>query len=293
MKNVEMTTPFKVVLVFVGVLTLSVFLTPVVHAILPVFKFEKIFNRLVMAFALVAAAWFIRFRKESWTTCGFDFRQPWQRLLAYGFFVGALTVLVVTVVEVMWGPRYVRDPMFISDIIQRFLKGMLSGITVGVVEEFFFRGFIFVRLQRVMTTWLAVLVASAFYAATHFLDNGQIFIPPNPGVGDAFRLLLGYLEPMAFQTREILPELIGLFLFGTLLNVAFIKTRSLFLAIGIHAGAVFVIKWQNAFLRKGSETYHAVFGSTPHYDGVFEWTILVLLGFFIFYFIKLPSSSTS
>ena len=284
-----MSTAFKVVLVLVSVLALSVFLTPVMYAILPVFKFEKIFNRLVMAFAVAGAAWFVRIRKESLKSCGFDFREPWRRLVAYGFFLGGLTVMVVTVVEVIFGPRYVREPIIVADVIQRFLKGMLSGVAVGIVEEFFFRGFVFVQLERILKTWMAVLVASAFYSVTHFLDNGQVFIPPNPGIGDAFRLLFGYLEPMAFHTREILPELIGLFLFGVILNVAFIRTRSLFLPIGIHAGSVFAIKWQNAFLRKGPDTYHAVFGSTPHYDGALEWAILALLGCLIWVFVRRPS----
>ena len=288
-----MSTAFKAVLVLVAVLTLSVFLTPFVYAVLPVFKFEKIFNRLVMAFAVAGAAWLVRIRKESLKTCGFDFRQPWRQLVAYGFFLGALTVLVVTVIEVIFGPRYVREPIIAADVIQRFVKGMLSGVAVGIVEEFFFRGFVFVQLERILKTWMATLVASAFYSVTHFLDNGQVFIPPNPGIGDAFRLLFGYLEPMTFHTREILPELIGLFLFGVLLNIAFIKARSLFLAIGIHAGAVFAIKWQNAILRKGPDIYHAFFGGTPHYDGVFEWAILVLVGCLIWWFVRRPSSLSS
>jgi len=241
-----------------------------------------------MIFAIVAAASFVRFRSQSWETYGFDFAQPWKRLAGWGFLCGALMVLLVTIPEVVWGPRTVRDPVILSDVIQRFVKGLLSGVTVGVVEEFFFRGFIYTHLARRIGPALGVMAASAFYSLSHFFDNGQIFIPPSPGLGDAFRLSLGYLEPLAFHPLRFLPEFFGLFLFGVALNLAFIRTRSLFLAIGIHAGAVFLVKFQNAFLRKGPELYHPFFGSQPHYDGVFEWLLVAVFAAMLYWVAPKP-----
>jgi uncharacterized protein len=277
-------TFFKVCLVMLGIFLLSVLITPILNPILPMFKFEKIFNRLIMVFTVTAAFLVLRKKKVSWQEMGFDFTVAWKRLLAYGFLCGALMVTAITVVEVIWGPRYVRDPILFSDVIQRFVKGMLSGVVVGLVEEFFFRGFVFGALRKRIKLWGAVLLASAFYSLTHFLDNGQIFIPAEPGFKDAVRLLFGYLEPLVFQTQTILPEFIGLFLFGVLLTVAYLRSRSLFLPIGIHAGVVFVIKWQHSFVRKGSESFHPLFGGAPHYDWILEWVFLALLTVFLLIF---------
>ncbi len=202
-----------------------------------------------------------------------------------------LAVFVITLGEVIWGPRYLRDPILLSDCLQRFAKGLLSGMAVGILEEFFFRGFVFTHLERAVRKWPAVFATSAFYSAVHFFDNGQIFIPKNPGLGDAFRLLFGYLEPFAYRPYQVLPEFFGLFVFGILLNVAYVRTRSLFLPIGIHAGAVFCIKFQNSFLRKGPDAYHSFFGSTPHYDGLFEWMALALLGLVIYFTTREASPS--
>ena len=286
----------KFFLVILAIFTLSVVLTPLFYSVLhPYFKFEKIFDRLVMVFAIMAAVLFVvvpkvrktgvrgLFDPELWRAYGFDFSKPWQRLLVYGFLAGALTVSLMALVEVIFGPRYLRQPISLQDIIERFFKGFLSGSIIGFVEEFFFRGFIFTQLKQKMNSGIAVVLASAFYSLCHFFDNGQIFMPEHPSFHDAGRLFVGVLEPILRHPNDILPPFIGLFLFGIVLNIAFIRTRSLFCSIGIHAGAVFLIKFQYSFVRIDLETYHAFFGTSPYYDGPVEWLILILLGFVIWF----------
>lgn len=281
-------------LIFVG----SIYSTPFLHSILPMFKFEQIFNRLIMVFTIAAAVIFVLreqfkeegtgFGREFWRKNGFDFSAPWQKLFWYGFFCGSLAVGFIIVWEVAFGPRYVRSPILLQDIVERFFKGMLSGVVVGIVEEFFFRGFIFNVLRKKLNLVLAVLLASAFYSLTHFFDNGQIFIPKNPSFGDAFRLSIGYLEPFVNQWHKIYPQFVGLFIFGVILCLAYLRSKSLFLSIGIHAGAVFAIKFQHAFIRKpADDLFYPFYGQSPDYDGSFEWLALVFLGLII-WFVILP-----
>lgn len=283
-----MSKTFKLVLLALAIFALSTILAPPIYSLLPMFKFPKVFNRLIMIFGVAAAVLFVLisarkkkrgiFERESWREYGFDFSASWRRLFLYGFLVGALTVALMAAVEVAFGPRYLRYPLLLQDIVERFFKGMLSGMTIGMIEEFFFRGFIFSQLKKRMNIWIALIVTNAFYSSVHFFDNGQVFVPKDPLVGDGIRLLFGYLEPIVKRPLDILPEFVGLFLFGIVLNIAFIETRSLFFSIGIHAGTVFLIKFQDSFIREGPETYHRYFGSLPYYDGVFEWFALALLG---------------
>ena len=278
----------------------SVYLTPVFHALLPMFKFEKVFNRLIMIFTITAAVLFVWFEKKRqgtrfgldfWSQIGFDFSVSWKKLFIYGFILGVLAVASIAIWETAFGPRYVRSPILLQDIVERFFKGMLSGVIVGIVEEFFFRGFIFNFLQKRIHAVAAVILGSAFYALTHFLDNGQIFIPENPSAVDGFRLLVGYLEPFKNNLPVIFPQFFGLFVFGIILCVAFMRTKSLFLSIGIHAGVVFVIKFQHSFFRKPLEDVHYPFyGKSPDYDGSFEWLTLALLGV-VLWFVILPRLS--
>ncbi len=295
-----MSKVFQLILVMLLIFAGSIFLTPFLHSILPMFKFEQIFNRLIMVFTIAAAIFVIRGQRRGnnvpigrgfWRENGFDFSAPWKKLLLYGFLCGCLSVAFIIGWEVAFGPRYLRHPLLLQDIVERFFKGMLSGGVVGIVEEFFFRGFIFNYLQKRMPAILAVLLASAFYSLTHFLNNGQVFIPQNASIGDAFRLVFGYLEPFQNRWAEIFPQFFGLFVFGIVLCISFMRTKSLFLSIGIHAGAVFAIKFQHSFVRQplGNLNY-PFFGKSLDYDGSFEWMVLALLGF-VLWFIILPRLS--
>ena len=289
---------FKFLIVVVGILLLSVILMPFLYWLLsPFFRFEKIFDRLIMVLAVLAAFIFVMRRsrmnvvmsRETWREYGFDFSVDWRRLFTVGAMTGVLMVLILSLLEVAVGPRYWRQPLMISDIIERFFKGILSGMTVGIVEEFFFRGFIFGYLRRKMRLIWAVALASVFYSLTHFLDNGQIFIPAYPTIKDAARLLFGYLEPVTRRPLVILPEFFGLFLFGVALSIAYIRTKSLFFSIGLHAGTIFLIKFQYSFIRPGSEFFDPWFGNKPFYDGPIEWIFLFLLGFAVWWLTNRPA----
>jgi len=293
-----MSRTFQVIMVMLLILVGSVYLTPVFHSFLPMFKFEKIFNRLIMIFTIAAAAIFVlrqqRKNKKAnagrnfWREIGFDFSAPWFRLFLYGFLCGSFAVAFIVLSEVVCGPRYLRHPIEIQDIVERFFKGLLSGVIVGIIEEFFFRGFIFGYLKKRLPIFLAILLASALYSMTHFFDNGQVFIPQNPSIGDAFRLLVGYLEPFVNQWPEIFPQFMGLFIFGIILCFSFLRSKSLFLSIGLHAGVVFAIKFQHSFAREPLEgVVYPFFGKSPDYDGSFEWATLILLGLIV-WFVILP-----
>ena len=289
-----MSKDFKFLLVVTGIMGLSVLLAPVLYIFLsPFFHFDNVFNRLIMIFTIAAAVLFVlvpkmkkgktAFESETWREYGFDFTSPWKRLFGYGFLAGAVFVATLAVTEVAFGPHYFRSPILIQDVIERFGKGMMSGMIVGIVEEFFFRGFIYTRLGKKLNLFLAVILASAFYSLCHFFENGQILSPKHPGIGDSFMLLVGYLEPIVMRPGMIAHEFVGLFLFGLVLNLAFVRTRSIFMSIGIHAGAVFFIKWQHSFIRLGADNEYPFFGKYPYYDGSIEWMALIVLGLLVWF----------
>lgn len=291
----------KILSIFIVIIILTVFLAPFFYQILPMFKFTRIVNRIIQVLIVAAILIFGLKDKIPLRECGLDFRkwgkslndfgleygvnfkQPWKRILLWGICSGFFAILFVTLFEVWFGPRSLRSPLSLQDIIERFFKGALAGAGVGMAEEFIFRGFIFVNLERKMKTFWALILTSVLYSFVHFLDNGQVFVPSNPSAGEALLVLTGYFEPLVSHGREIIPEFFGLFLFGLALNAAFVRTRSLFFPIGIHAGAVFCIKFQNSFFRKGPEIYHPFFGGNPHYDGPFEWLVLAAFIAVIYY----------
>jgi membrane protease YdiL (CAAX protease family) len=92
------------------------------------------------------------------------------------------------------------------------LDGLLAALivpTVGaaVTEEIFFRGILFRWIEQFGGSWLALLLTSAFFGATHLGNPNATWIG---AVGIAFEA-------------------------GVMLGAAYMLTRSLWLPMGIHA----------------------------------------------------------
>ena len=110
--------------------------------------------------------------------------------------------------------------------------------TAGVVaalEEFLFRGVLLGLCLRSMRPAAAALVSSAVFAGVHFLRVAKSASEPAVGWLSGFAQL-----PQAFSSAPPWPLLgwggLSLIIAGLVLAFATLRTRSLFLAIGLHAG---------------------------------------------------------
>ena len=94
------------------------------------------------------------------------------------------------------------------------ISGLLLFAGVAIAEELLFRGFIFQRLLTGIGNWAAQLVVAVFFLLTHL---------NNPGMTGGVKILAG----------------INIFLASILFGLAFLRTRSLAMPLGIH----FVANW--------------------------------------------------
>jgi membrane protease YdiL (CAAX protease family) len=105
----------------------------------------------------------------------------------------------------------------------------------------FFRGIIFKGLAENTRRATAFTAASLFFAAIHFVRPSERFsvegIDPLAGARYLSQAFAPFLDPL-----PILPGLIGLFVIGLVLSYAFLRTGSIYLSMGLHAGWVFGIK---------------------------------------------------
>lgn len=96
------------------------------------------------------------------------------------------------------------------------LWSMLAmAITSAVVEETLFRGILFRHVEAMLGTWAALLVTAGFFGAAHLFNPGATW----------------------FAGFAIMTEA------GILLCAAYLLTRRLWLAVGIHAGWNFSQGW--------------------------------------------------
>lgn len=115
-------------------------------------------------------------------------------------------------------------------------KIALTAGAVAAVEEFLFRGAILGLVRRTAPAWVALLAVSALYSVVHFIKPEDQPLAA-VGWGSGFALIPAALakfgEPLAlaggFST---------LFVLGWILGYARLRTGTLWLPVGLHAGLV-------------------------------------------------------
>ncbi len=247
------------------------------------YSFSHIFGRLFM---VMGAILFFPCRSllkvQSLSQLGLKpFRDNYQDLLR-GSAIALASVITVAILMSWLGifTPFFRLPPSVA--LERSIKALLTALTVGFLEEIFFRGVIFKGLLEDWRPATAFAVSSLFYAGIHFLkpadDISLAGIDPWAGM----RYLSGAFQPF-LDLVTLFPGLFGLFLIGMVLSYAFFRTGSLYLSIGLHAGWVFAIKTIRVYGDYRREELGWLFGSSDPklVSGIAGWIAIVAVGMFI------------
>jgi membrane protease YdiL (CAAX protease family) len=118
-----------------------------------------------------------------------------------------------------------------------FGKILAAAAFVPLIEEGLFRGLILGILLRSGRTYLAIFVTSALYSVVHFLKAPE-------GTSTVVNWMSGFNSIAHSFSQFAQPVLVAaafttLFLIGWILSDARLRTRSLWLPIGLHAGWIF------------------------------------------------------
>lgn len=231
-----------------------------------------------MIFSLVAMAFFIRIRKETIVQYQLEWRKDSTRLLFTGFALAAGVLMVLLGFRVFLGDAvWDIQSVSITSFIIQFIQTLSAAFFIGLIEEFFFRGFIFQTLKerfRWNLFW-SFVATSFFYSALHFVSAKKMYIGPKPDFFDSLKIMVMPFVSL-LEWNKILSGFVGLFLFGGILIEAVLRTRSLYLAIGLHAGAVFMVKSDSLFV-DFLDTQPFWIGTSKIYDGVLGWCFLLIL----------------
>lgn len=159
--------------------------------------------------ALLATWACVRLRRQSMSSVGFKLDTRWAKEFAVGMVIGMATLL--TAAAMIWATGAVRfelDP-------QRSMGTMMYGVYVfffaAMLEEILFRGFLFQRLLDGIGVWGTQIVLAALFVVAHW---------SNPGMEGATRIWAS----------------IDIGLAAMFLGLAYLRTRSLALPIGLHLG---------------------------------------------------------
>ncbi len=130
----------------------------------------------------------------------------WLRQFGIGVTAGALLMAVPALFLTSIGAIGWQFGMFAAAPL---ISGVETMAAVAIAEELLFRGFLFQRLVDGLGAWPAQIIVGGMFLLTHL---------NNPGMTGATRFWAG----------------INIFLASILFGVAFLRTRSLAMPIGIH-----------------------------------------------------------
>jgi membrane protease YdiL (CAAX protease family) len=252
----------KILTYFFGVIVLGALLAPLLYwagqalaargvlQFLADTDFQKFFNRGVLVAALALLWPAIRWlRIGSIHELGLEQDGRWWKRFLAGFLIAGGLVLALGAV-------------YISIDIYRWKKAlawgrlptlMLSAIVVALLEEGLFRGGILGLFRRSLSSRAAVLWTSIIFSAVHFLKPDEEVKVAQVGWLTGFEMM----PHVFYQFTEPLLLLGGfttIFVLALMLGDVTVRTRSLWMAIGLHAGVVFA-KMSFSKFTKRDEAY--------------------------------------
>ncbi|HEY1267929.1 MAG TPA: CPBP family glutamic-type intramembrane protease [Candidatus Binatia bacterium] len=201
-----------------------------------------------------------------------------RRNFFYGFILAVLSMALLAVVMYFAGALApgLSDPLYA--IVRASGKALITALLVGFLEEIFFRGLLFKGLMEDYGGAAAFIGANLLYAAAHFFKAPEHFVLDGMDPLAGFRFLVFCLAPY-LDTATTIPGLIGLFIIGVVLSYALLRSGSLYLSIGLHAGWVFAIKTLSLYGDFTREGLGWAFGAKPKLvSGVVTWLGILLVG---------------
>ncbi len=259
-----------------GFAVMALFAWPLYDALTPTFdvKFHRVANRLGMLALLIGFILMARrLGVADRASLGWGLARPqFLREAGLGLLLGVATMLPIGLAMFAFDLRILKTDLAIDSslLVGIAFGGLLTGITVALIEETFMRGAMHTAIERESGTTLAVLLTAVLYAAVHFV--GRYRIPVEElGWDSGWRHVAGTLAQLA-EPLAILDAFLALAAVGVLLGMVRALTGNIAACIGLHAGWVWVI----AFLRETSqpsETHPARF-LLSDFDGVVGWLVL-------------------
>ena len=195
----------------------------------------------IQALIILSATWFCQLmRKRPITEVTGKWNHRWLREFAMGNIAGAVLMILPALVLAALG---LVNFQWNHAAQSTLLSGFVLCISVAFAEELLFRGFMFQRLIDGIGPLLAQLILAAWFLLTHL---------NNPGMTGSVKFLAG----------------LNIFLASIMFGLAFLRTKSLAMPVGLH----FMANWM-----QGSVLGFGVSGSSspgfmiPQFTGGPVW----------------------
>ncbi|MEP6937402.1 MAG: CPBP family intramembrane glutamic endopeptidase [Chthoniobacterales bacterium] len=238
------------------------------------FDFETFFHRAILVSAVVFLWPLSRsLRLGGWRELNLEPNPHRVRDFAAGFLASALPLLLCGAKIIALGVYTVRN-----EIRWLGVPALLTTTAiVPLIEEPLFRGLILGVLLRICPVPVAMLATSALFSIVHFLkapEHSSTIVVWTSGFVSIALAFVQFGQPML-----LLAGFTTLFLIGWILADARIRTRSLWLPMGLHAGWIFANGFFNKIAHVETEILpwlgkNLLIGLVPLAVAVITWTLM-------------------
>jgi membrane protease YdiL (CAAX protease family) len=236
-------------------------------------KFHRISSRIGMLLLVVGFIFVARWLKVGdRRSLGFAL-PPLEFITEVGkaLLFGAILMMPALITMIALDMRVlVGQPLDVEHWARLIVGGIVTGLTVALIEETFLRGAMQTAIARESGSRLAIVLTSLVYAATHFI--GRYRVPAaEVDAGSGIDMLAHAFGVLAHPV-EILDAFLCLTAVGIVLGMVRARTGNIAAPIGLHAGWVAVIY----IVRETSERRPDGAGAwlLSDYDGFIGWMVL-------------------
>jgi len=241
------------------------------------YELHRILSRIITINIVLAL---LVFKKKIFTKTGvFKVLKPQKgdgKWLMAGLAFGLFTLSLQVFLAVVFKDRiFFAYKLSFSKVVIKSLEYLFSAFLIGFMEEFLFRGLLFRYLWRKRSFVFALVVSSLVYSCAHFFRPKDITgvdeLSPLAGFIVLFKMMSPFLSP------DFLYQSIGLFLVGACLAAGYYYSKSLYFSIAVHAGWVFVIKFDGMMITRTAVDKIWLWGASNIVGGAATWALLILI----------------
>ena len=195
---------------------------------------------------------------------------------------GLISTVLVFGVLIAVGAVEIESSLTFWGLFGGLIAALLGAFLMGSLEELVFRSLFFRMFYTAFTPMISVVLASMFFAYLHFKPALGLWdyntLPTDVTWLDGFSVGFWVLAGIVVNFDFVL--FLNLTLVGYTLTVVFMKSRSLWAVVGLHAGWITPISlFMNIAVREGVEP-SIWWGSFRLTDGFFTTTCLIFIAFY-------------
>ena len=240
--------------------------------------FPRYFDRLRWLPVIIAFPWLLKVcGLWSWQVLGLRGWPGWGRSMLSWFVVGIVLLGLAAAVQACAIGIEPKGVWSLPGFIQTVAISVMAGMVLALIEESVFRGLVLRIFYTAMRPLPAIAVAAFFFAIVHFKKIPAEIWSDETAVNWGSGFYIGFWTLLSVGTTFEWIKFLNLFLTGMVLCLLFIKTRSLWPCIGLHAGWVAFRQIYAKFIIVGESEFYWLWGSESMIDGLLPTLFLVPL----------------